>query len=182
MYTMITTFSVDLHVKVCDESKNFLSYHQIEYNNLNTVEKLYYSKYAIKMIDKMINYMENITYFELNDDLDSIIQHNFKLEWGESDNRTKTLVSLYYETLDIANILPEKLMQYCKIDDESQISQTYTEKFDVLSSELRVRLDEIERLSKPSVNDKLNIISGKMINLVSNTLNYILICYPIVAE
>lgn len=176
MYSIVFSLTNNLAINVCQKSKNLLTYHNTSYNNLQSPEKIYYSKYAMKILEKITGYMENVSYFEFNDDFESEIQHNFKITWGPDVEKIITPVSLYGETINIVNILPEKIMQYCKQDSESEICIEFEKNYEKLMSNLRNKIIKREESEKLHISKKTELISNSVYKLIIDTLKQMQHC------
>ena len=165
LYTLIHTFNSSLNIDVCKNTQNMINDKSKIFKDLSIDDKVYYSTYAVKIAKFLIGYFENPYLIELNSGNDH--DHDFRIHW----NRNKVAyISMHYDTIEIRDIIPKKLMKICKYRKKSKIHTWYTTEYDNICQKALNKLKDIEKFSDISDKKKMSLILFPICNLIMDTL------------
>lgn len=168
LYSLANTFSKNLGIKICKNTKKFITKLENDYNNLLLDDKLYFSTYAIKLTDTLIHYLPKINFFEINLDDNHKILHNFRLKW-KNDNTAH--ISMLHNTIDINNIIPEKLMKICGYNKNTNISKEYSDRYGKISKKFYKKFHKFEKYSSIDTDVKNKYVFDPICKLFIDTLS-----------
>jgi len=117
LYSLANTFNTILGVDICDDTKAYIKSNSKSFSKLSTVDKMYYTKYALQVAQSLSEYLEGISMFELNTDADNEIVHDFRLTWKKGSVAN---ISMSHNSINIRDVIPEKLMKICKYKKEHE--------------------------------------------------------------
>jgi len=132
LYTVSTTFSANLECEICEQTSVFLNKYSKKYAKLDASDKIYYSKYAIQLVQKLTEYLEQINRFRMKEE-DDDAAYDFCLITG---NNKKNYVSLQYSTLNLNNVVPNKLTKICHCDKDSIVTKSYDKSYNVINKDV----------------------------------------------
>jgi hypothetical protein len=166
LYSLANTFNASLGITICDDTKTYIKAKSKEFNNLDATEKLYYTKYAIKLANYLVEYLDGITLFEINVETEEIV-HDFRLTWKKNN---VTHISMSHCSINIKNIIPEKLMKVCKYKKNSNICKNYTAEYNKISVSAYKKIKSKDKFSELSEKTKNTVLLEPVCNLFVNTL------------
>ena len=175
LYNVANTFNTILAIDICDNTKAYLKSKAKSFAKLDTEQKMYYAKYAIQFAKSLMDYLENITYFELNVDADHAIVHDFRLTWKK---KNIAHISMSHDSIITKDIIPEKLMKICKYKGNTNISKLYTQEYKKLNDKGYKRAQNKNKYSELSVKTKNSAILEPVCDLVMSTLSKKRKCAP----
>jgi hypothetical protein len=143
---------------------------------LDQESKKYYFNYATRITMLMLEYYGQIHKIcAIENEEEKMV--NFTIFYG--DNMT-TGISLDHKTINIKNILPERLLKFCKIDKCSETAAIYNEKYEIMSNEIYKRIKKYTKYSDISREDKkwmCNKTSDLFMDVLSDKREYIMNLY-----
>jgi len=168
LYSLANTFSTTLGIPVCDQTKSYLKSNAKVFNNCSTEDKMYYAKYAIALSNALSQYLDDIIMFEINTEEEHTIEHQFRLKWG---NDYTAYICLFHKTINVQNIIPQKLMKICKYKKNSNVGKYYYEHYDKINAYAHKKLQNKKKYSELTDKQKTNIILKPICELVMNTIS-----------
>ena len=168
LYNVANTFNTILSIDICDNTKKYLKSQAKSFAKLDTEQKMYYAKYAIQFAKSLMDYLKNITYFELNVDADHDIIHDFRLTWNK---KNIAHISMSHDSIITKDIIPEKLMKICKYKGNTNISKLYTQEYKKLNDKGYKRAQNKNKYSELSIETKNSAILEPVCDLVISTLS-----------
>ncbi|XWV24602.1 hypothetical protein QJ856_gp1185 [Tupanvirus deep ocean] len=168
LYSLANTFSTTLGVDICDDTKAYLKSKSKAFAKLDVEEKMYYAKYSIQLAKCLMDYLDDISLFEINTDADSEIVHDFKLTWSD-DNIAHVCMS--HISINIKDIIPEKLMKICKYKGNTNICKYYLQEYKKLNEKGYKKIQNKSKYSELTDKTKNTAILEPVCNLVLNTLS-----------
>lgn len=168
LYSIAQTFNNSLLIPICSDTKLFLKKTADSYLKLNRTEKMYYTSYATKLADSLSNYLTGITLFELNDDDQSEIVHDFRLKWKKSQ---VSYICMCHKSINIRDIIPEKLMKFCGYTKKTNICKDYLVDYNNLNEKIYNKINDNEKYSDLNDKTKTNAVLAPFCSLVVDTLS-----------
>lgn len=168
LYSLANTFNTTLGVTVSDDTKIFIKNNTKKFSKLDTNGKMYYTKYSINVAQNLFNYLENIKLFEINTDEDNEILHDFKLIWGKDNT---AYISMSHASINVKDLIPEKLMKICKYKRNTKICQSYTEKYRKICENAYKKFSDKKKYSVIPEKQKNKNLLNPVCNLVVDTLS-----------
>ena len=168
LYSLAKTFNSVLGVDVCDDTLSYLKKITKTFNKLDTDEKMYYTKYSLSVAQSLMNYLKKISLFKLCVDSESEVVHDFTLKWGKNK---LAYVSLSHNSINIKDIIPEKLMKICKYKRNTNICKAYTNQYDTICKKGYQRIKSKTKYSELSFKTKNKAMLEPVCELVVNTLS-----------
>lgn len=168
LYSLINTFSSVLKIDVSSKTLKYLKSKKKDFSKLSSSEKMHYSKYSLEMSNKINDYLKKITFFELNTESDSNIVHDFRLTWGKDKI---AYVSMCHKTININNLIPNKLMKICKYKRNTKICKAYEESYNEINLNGYNKIKSKVKYSKISAEKKSKYLLQPICNLVHETLS-----------
>lgn len=167
LYSLAKTFKSTFNVPLCPDTKNYINKHSVLFSDLQSDEKIYHSMYAMKLAKILTDYLIDITLFETNIDEESEINHDFRLGWGKANIMH---ISMWHKSININDIIPQKLMKICGFTKNTNICKKYLEEYSDLNEKIYTKINGYERYSELSAKTKHKTILGPFTELVVNTL------------
>ena len=168
LYSLANTFSSVLGVDICDNTTAFLKKSTKIFNKLETDEKMYFTKYSLSVAQSLMNYLKKISLFELYVDQDDEIVYDFSLTWGKNN---LAYISLDHGSINVKDIIPEKLMKICKYQKNTNICKEYTNQYNIISKKAYQRIKSKKKYSDLSPGTKNKALLEPMCDLIMNTLS-----------
>ena len=168
LYCIANTFYTTLGIEVCPDTKAYMKSKLKEFSKLDTKEKIYYTKYSVHITGCLMEYLEEVSKFELNVDPEADIIHDFRVSW-KKDN--VIFVSLDHSSINIRNIIPDKLMKVCKYKKNTKICRTYNDSYQKWNSKTYQRIQSKERYSQLTEKNKNKNVLIPLCQLVIDTLS-----------
>lgn len=168
LYCLAKTFNTTLGIEICDDTTAYLKAKSKKFSKLSTDEKMYYTKYSIQLAQSLSEYFTKIKLFELNTDPDHIIIHDFRLIW-EKNNIAH--VSMSHNSINVKDLIPEKLMKICKYRKNSNVYKEYTEQYQKINNKGYQKIQSKTKYSELSDKTKNSAILEPMCDLVMNTIS-----------
>lgn len=168
LYSLAKSFCDMLSVQVSDETEKYMKKYSKKFAKIELAERIYYSKYSLKLATDLSTYLPNINLFEINTDADSEILHDFRLGWGR---KSTSYISINHKSIKINNIIPEKLMKICGYPKNTKMYKAYTKDYNLLNKIAIKKISSKEKYSEVSEKTKSEKIIDPMIELFYNTLS-----------
>ena len=165
LYNIIETFK-SLDVPICKSSVKYLEQEKIYCNEISLDEKIYYKKYSLLIIQKLLDYLGGIMKFEINMDEDR--DYDFRLKKEDNDMIN---ISMYHNSIKIKDIIPKKLMKICKYSKNTKITKEYNEKYDEIVKEAYDKICSKNKYSDISEKTKISLLYSPICNLVYDKLS-----------
>lgn len=168
LYSLAKTFNTILNIDICDNTKTYIKTKSKIFFKLHISEKMYYMKYSIQLAQSLMEYLDDIKFFELNVNAEHDIIHDFRLTWK---NNNVAHISMAHNSINIRDLIPEKLMRICKYRKNSDIYKIYMQLYKKINNNGYKKIQSKRKYSE--LNDKIknNIIFEPICNLVLNTLS-----------
>lgn len=167
LYSLANTFKTTLGTEVCNETVLFMKTVAKTFAKLDIEEKMFYTKYSMQLTTKLSFYLQEITRFELNTDTSPEINHDFRLIWK---NDSIAHLSMVYNSINVKDIIPEKLMRICKYKRNTNICKKYMEEYQKINDEGYDVIQKYEKYTEIPENIKNKILLEPVCNLVMNTI------------
>ncbi|BCS83421.1 hypothetical protein QLL95_gp0702 [Cotonvirus japonicus] len=169
LYTLASNFHSSLGIELCKDTEDFLKKTIKKYNKLTTNDKIYYTNYSLKIIGSITKYLnteKNITLFELNTDNEHEIYHDFRIAYK------KDLIhfSLNHKSININNIIPEKLMKICGYKKNTNICKEYSNSYDKLNKKIYNKINDHDKYSEIKEKTKNSAIIDPINSLLMETI------------
>lgn len=168
LYSLAKTFNSALDVAICEDTKQYIKKKSKQFAKLDTDEKIYYSKYAIKLAQCLMDYLEGITMFEINTDSEHDINHDFRLIWKK---KNIAHISMSHNSINVNDIIPKKLMRICKYKRNTNICKGYSLEYKKINDKAYGKIKSNNKYSEVSEKLKNKNILEPVCNLVVNTLS-----------
>jgi hypothetical protein len=166
LYTLANTFNTTFGINICDDTKAYIKSKAKIFKKLDNNDKKYYAKYAIELGNGLMDYLENITHFEINTDADNDIDHDFRLIWGEQNIAH---ISMSHNSINVKDIIPKKLMKICKYKGNTNTCKIYTQQYKKINDKNYDKIQNKNKYSELNVKTKTAILNP-ICNLVVTTL------------
>lgn len=167
LYSLANTFKNVLNVNICEQTQNFINSKIKKFIKLTPEDKMYYANYALQLSKSLTNYLDDITLFEINTDDEHEIFHDFRLVW-KKDNVAH--ISMSHNSINIRDIIPEKLMKICKYKKNSKIHKSFTEAYQEITDVGYQKIQNKVKYSEINEEKKNKWIIDPVCNLVTTTL------------
>lgn len=138
-------FSTVVSLEVCKRSEILISESRPVGKALQANEKLYYNKYATAVCESLSVYLKKkkIKQFLLNRDKENDKSYDFILR-GKEDVK----ISLNKKSIEVRDIIPQRLMKICGIRGNSTMHRTYTASYSEIVTNAYEKISEYERYSE----------------------------------
>lgn len=138
-------FSTMVSLEVCKRSEILISENRSVGKALEANEKLYYNKYATAVCESLNVYLKKkkIKQFVLNRDKEKDKSYDFILR-GKED----TKISLNSKSIEVKDIIPQRLMKICGIRGNSTMHRQYTASYAEITSTAYEKISRYERYSE----------------------------------
>lgn len=167
LYGLINAFHHLLKIKISNESKKFLDKELAQFINLDPAEKIYYAEYAMRLAAELAKYLGEIRKLELNVDDDAEVIHDLRLYSGE----TTYYVSISHRSINIRNIIPEKLMKICQYKKSTNISRAFHSEYEDINNSGYEKVHSYEKYSQVPDHLKNKAIYKPLCNMIMNLLS-----------
>ena len=168
LFSLANTFNSTLGVDLSDDTKKFMKSNSKKFGKLSTADKMYYTKYSIQLAQSLSEYLDGIKLFEINTDADPEVVHDFRLTWKKSNIAH---ISMSHNSINIKDIIPEKLMKICKYKRNTNICKAYTQKYKKINDNGYKKIKSKEKYSELSDKSKYKYLLEPVYELVLNTLS-----------
>lgn len=169
LYCLATTFKT--LTKISDETEAFLDQKKRRFDKLTSDEKLYYSRYAIRIVQRLVDYLENITLFDINDEPENYkTVHDFRLHWG-TERVANICLSISPKNILIRDIIPIKLMRCCGYTKKTKVAKSYYANYRKFSARVHRKFEGFDKFSEIKEEDKDRIILKPLNDLLVTTLS-----------
>ena len=168
LYSLAKTFNTILNIDICGNTRNYIKSKSEVFIKLEISEKMYYTKYSLRIAKSIVDSLEKINLFELNLDSDHEIFHDFRIVW-KKDNIAH--ISMDHNTINTKNLIPEKLMKICKYKKNTNICKEYTIKYKELNDHGYKKIKSNDKYSEIGNNLKNSAILEPMCDLMIETLS-----------
>lgn len=168
LFSLANTFNTTFKINICADTKAFIKATGKKFDKLPNSEKVYYVKYSIKLAESLSDYLDDIKLFEINTDPDHDIVHDFRLTWAK---KNVAHISMSHKTINVKDVIPEKLMKICKYKRNTKICKAYTEKYKKINSNGYKKIKSKNKYSELSDKSKNSNLLGPICDLVLNTLS-----------
>lgn len=167
LHNLASTFNTLLNVELDDDTKSYIKANAKEFSKLATDEKIYYQQYSLHLVQQLVDYLGTIATFELNTDADHEIIHDFRLipKKGETSH-----ISMSHGSINIRDIIPEKLMKICKYKKNTNIAKSYLEGYGKISQSGYAKIKSTNKYSELSDKTKTKVLYKPFCELVTSTL------------
>jgi len=157
-----------LGIGISDDTKAFIKSHSKKFAKLSVNDKMYYTKYSIQLAQSLMEYLKDISSFELNTDEDNETTHDFRLIWKKNN---VAHICMSHGSINVNDVIPKKLMKICKYKKNTNMYKAYTAKYDSLNNKGYQKVKKYEKYSELSEKLKNNSILFPIRNLVLATLS-----------
>jgi len=168
LYSLANTFSTILGIKISDDTKAYLKKKTKEFSKMDSADKMYYANYSIKLANSLTEYLEEISLFEINVDTDNDIVHDFRLQWKKNN---LAHISMSHSSINIKNIIPEKLMKICKYKGNTNVCKNYNGEYKKLNDKAYKKIQSKTKYSDLSSKTKSAAVLEPVCNLFIDTLS-----------
>lgn len=168
LYSLANTFNTTLNVGICDNTKAYLKSKSKSFSKLETSEKIYYTEYSIRLAQTLSDYLDEISFFELNTDSEHDIIHDFRLTW-KNDNIS--YISMDHNTINIKDLIPEKLMKICKYKRNTNVCKAYIEEYYKINDHAYKKIKHKNKYSELDNELKNSVILEPICDLIMKTLS-----------
>jgi hypothetical protein len=162
LYNLAKILGSMYSVKLEDSAKEYIK----ENKDCDNEEKTRYIEYSVQLAKKLIEYVGEITSLDINPEVEGIIC-DFKLCVGKK----KFYVSMDHFTINIKNIIPEKLMKICNYSKKNKIYKEYMDEYNQFCENLYGKIKKNEKYSDLSDEEKNKLIIKPMNKIVVNTIS-----------
>lgn len=167
-YNIASSLKTSFGVKISESTEKYMKNISKKISKQSSDNKLYYANYGMKLAKNLTDYLDGISFFEINDDPEHEVTHDFKLTW-KKDN--VSYISLSFSSVQVKDIIPEKLMKICKYRKNTKISMYYTSGYKKYSEYGYQKIKNTERYSELDAAIKQQYIIDPMCELVVSTLS-----------
>lgn len=168
LYSITNTFESVLNTEISNDSKKYVKKMGKKMKELDITQRMYYTKYSLCVAQSLMEYLKNVSLFEINTDAENDIQHDFRLHWGKNNIAH---ISLYHTTIPINGIIPDKLMKVCKYKKNTKISKQYTARYQSISEKGYNKIKSKSKYSELNDKTKNSAIIDPVCNLFIETLS-----------
>lgn len=168
LFSLANTFNTTLGVDISDDTKSYIKSVGKNFAKLETQERVYYTKYSIQLAQKLSDYLEGIKMFEINTDENPEVVHDFRLKWKKGN---VAHISLLHGSINIRDIIPEKLMKICKYKKNTKNYKLYMENYIQITERAYKNIKSKKKYSELSDKSKNKNLINPICQLVYNTLS-----------
>ncbi|AKI80341.1 hypothetical protein QJ850_gp358 [Acanthamoeba polyphaga mimivirus] len=171
LYAIANNFKETLGLKVCKSTKGYISEYAESYSELSNNDKMYYTKYAIAIINCLSKYLEDqfeqkMCMFKMNDE-DSEVVHDFRIV---CDNEEVIHLSMDYKKIGVNPIIPDRLMKLCGYNKNTNMYKEYTKNYNNICKNIYKKIGSYDKYSELSDKQREKIIYRPMNELLINTI------------
>lgn len=168
LYSLANTFANILGVPISKKTTKYLNNGLQNFTELSLEDRIYYTKYSIKLAQNLSEYIKGIKLFEINTDSEPDVIHDFRLKW-KKDNITH--ISMSHSGINIRDIIPEKLMKICKYKKNTKTCKYFMENYKKITTKAYKKLQTSTKYSELSDKSKNSNLIEPVCNLVIGTLS-----------
>ena len=168
LYSLANTCDTVLHIKICKHTKEFINSKKNDFMDLDSEEKLYYSNYAIKLAKELVNYLEKVVLFEIRCDEENEIDYDFKLSL---QNKDIVPISMSHLNVNIRNLIPEKLMKFCKYSKRTKVCKHYISEYNKICEECYEEIKSETRYNNLEEKTKIEFIFDPVCELIMESIS-----------
>lgn len=168
LYSLANMFHTTIGIAISNGTTKFMKAMTKKFNKLPTSEKMYYAKYAIQLATSLANYLKDISFFEINDDGDSEIIHDFRLTLSKNN---VVHVSMIHSSIGVRDIIPKKLMKICRCKKNTNRYKAYMSTYDHLNNQGYQKVKKYERYSEIEEKLKNKAIIFPFRDLLKDTIS-----------
>jgi hypothetical protein len=168
LYSLAQTFNTTLGVKICSDTKAYLKKTEKKFNKLELNDKIYFTKYALKLAQGLADYLDEIVSFELNTDPEHEVVHDFRLIRKKKNECI--YVSTDHNSIIVRDLIPEKLMRICKYKKNTNICKAYLNGYEAFSKKAYKKISSHDKYSDLKDKTKNSVILEPLCNLVVETI------------
>lgn len=170
LYHIVSTFDTIVSTDLCKNSKNLLKDADID---LSVQDKIYYTNYSLKIVQKIIDHVTNdlslkIKGIEINVEEDHEIVHDFRIICSKNH---LIHVSMNHKSINVNDIIPEKLMKICGYKKNTSMYKTYTAEYQEICEKSYRKIKSYEKYSELDDKIKDKMIIAPITQLVFDTLS-----------
>lgn len=170
LYSLAKAFNSTLNLDLDKHTLKFIKKIDEDFNDIVLEDKIYYYNYAGQIMKTLVNYLDDITVFELKDENDeNKEEYDFKLTWGEDND--VTYISMHHNTICVKDILPVKLMKVCQYRKNTTVSIDYKKKYNEITKTAYKKIKDNKKYSEVSNKTKNTYILEPVCELVYETIN-----------
>lgn len=170
LYSLAKAFNSTLNLDLDKQTLKFIKKIDEDFNDIVLEDKIYYYNYAGQIMKTLVNYLDDITVFELKDENDeNKEEYDFKLTWGEDND--VTYISMHHNTICVKDILPVKLMKVCQYRKNTTVSIDYKKKYNEITKTAYKKIKDNKKYSEVSNKTKNTYILEPVCELVYETIN-----------
>ena len=122
MYSLACTFQNTFNVTLGENATTFVETYGKKFHKLTTVEKVYYTKYTLKLAESFAEQMGMIREFEINTDPEAEIVHDFSITPKKGSVR---YIVMSHKHINVKDIIPEKLPKLCKYSKNTTVAKEF---------------------------------------------------------
>ena len=168
LYSLANTFHTTLGINISDETKTYNKKKSKEFGKMSVNEKMYYTKYSIQLAQSLMEYLKDISLFELNTDEDNEIVHDFRLTWKKNNIAH---ISMSHTSINVRDVIPEKLMKICKYKKNTNMSKAYISSYKTLNDKGYQKIKKYDKYSELNDKTRNNAVIYPVRDLVLSTLS-----------
>nr|WBF70547.1 hypothetical protein [Megavirus caiporensis] len=170
LYHIVSTFDTVVSTDLCKNSKKLLKDTNLD---LSIQDKIYYTNYSLKIVQKLIEHTENdlslkIKGVEINMEEDHEIVHDFRIICSKNH---LIHISMNHKSINVNDIIPEKLMKICGYKKNTNMCKTYTTEYQQICEKSYRKIKSHEKYSELDDNIKNKMIITPISQLVFDTLS-----------
>ena len=168
LYSLADFFNRTLEVKMSKDTLAFIKNKSKDFSKLSTADKIYYFKYSVQLAESLMRYLDGICYFEINTDETNDIAHDFRLTW----KKNKVVhISIYHNTINVHDVIPEKLMKICKYKRNTKVCKSYNENYRRINDMAYKKIKSKTKYTELSDKAKNKAFVSPVCDLVVTTLS-----------
>lgn len=166
VYSLANIFHATLGVKICDATETMLQ--KKSFAKISSDDKIFYSKYALRIAQGFTEYFGKIILFELMDEEETDIIYDFKLT---NEGNEVSYISVDHRNINIQNIIPDKLMKICGYKKNTKICKEYLAQYKEFNDTSYDKIKSKDKYSELSETKKDNVLLKPLCDLVVDTLS-----------
>ncbi|ANB50823.1 hypothetical protein [Powai lake megavirus] len=170
LYHIVSTFDTIVSTDLCKNSKKLLKDTNLD---LSIQDKIYYTNYSLKIVQKLVEHTENdlslkIKGVEINTEENHEIIHDFRIICNKNH---LIHISMNHKSINVNDIIPEKLMKICGYKKNTNMCKTYTTEYQQICEKSYRKIKSHEKYSEVDDNIKNKMIITPITQLVFDTLS-----------
>ncbi|AEQ33284.1 hypothetical protein [Acanthamoeba polyphaga mimivirus] len=170
LYHIVSTFDTIVSTDLCKNSKKLLKDANLD---LSIQDKIYYTNYSLKIVQKLVEHVTNdlslkIKGIEINTEENHEIVHDFRIICSKNHF---IHVSMNHKSINVNDIIPEKLMKICGYKKNTNMYKTYTTEYQEICERSYKKIKSHEKYSELDDKLKNKMIITPITQLVFDTLS-----------